>query len=446
MTGFIVDDFAAGGGWDQGLKLADCQLPVVGVEWDKDACDTAVAAGHIRIHGDVRKRTIPMITGLRRHFGHAFGYIASPPCQTFSAAGKGAGRKHLDLLLWAVKLVARGFTPEEAVAATGDDVLDERSVLVLHPLHVIIKTRPEWILLEQVKEALPIWEAFACVLRHLGYKAEARKVHTEQYGVPQTRTRAVLMASFDHDVEWPAPTHSKYYPRNKTKRDEGVPSFITIAEALGWDQPARIVSNYSHGGRPDVRGERTGDEPAFTVTSKVDRNKVYFGDVVSGRGTIRDAATEPAPTVTASADNGNFRFVVGAGATGEGRPRDVSNEPAPTITGKGTAYLPPTREDYRPVQVAVEGDTSWVHTRPSPTIVGSFAPEVVAAPGYRKAGDPPRQKTPGSVRVTVEQAGVLQSFPIDYPWRGTKSSRYQQVGNAVPPLMAAAFYRAVTKA
>ncbi len=446
MTGFIVDDFAAGGGWDQGLKLADCQLPVIGVEWDKDACDTAVAAGHIRIHGDVRKRTIPMITGLRRHFGHAFGYIASPPCQTFSAAGKGAGRKHLDSLLKAVEFVARGMTPEEAIASVCDDALDERSVLVLHPLHVIVKTRPEWALLEQVKEALPIWDAIARVLRRLGYKAEARKVHTEQYGVAQTRTRAVLMASLDHEVEWPAPTHSKYYPRNKAKRDEGVPSFVTMSEALGWGMTERPSMTVTGGGaatggaEPFARGGREG------MQREMGEGRWLFGDVVSGRGTVRDVDTEPAPTVTASADNGNFRFVVGAGATGEGRPRDVDTEPAPTITGKGTAYLLPTKEDYRPVQVAVEGDTSWVHTRPSPTVVGSFAPEVVAAPGYRKAGDPPRQKTPGSVRVTVEQAGVLQSFPIDYPWRGTKSSRYQQVGNAVPPLMAAAFYRAVTKA
>ena len=40
-------------------------------------------------------------------------------------------------------------------------------------------------------------------------------------------------------------------------------------------------------------------------------------------------------------------------------------------------------------------------------------------------------------RLTVEESGVLQDFPRDYPWQGrTKRSRFQQVGNAVPPRLA----------
>lgn len=41
-----------------------------------------------------------------------------------------------------------------------------------------------------------------------------------------------------------------------------------------------------------------------------------------------------------------------------------------------------------------------------------------------------------SVRVTVEEAAALQTFPPGYPWRGTKTAQYQQIGNAVPPLLA----------
>lgn len=48
----------------------------------------------------------------------------------------------------------------------------------------------------------------------------------------------------------------------------------------------------------------------------------------------------------------------------------------------------------------------------------------------------------GSTRsVTVEEAGVLQSFRPDYPWRGGSIQRQQQVGDAVPPRLAAAIVR-----
>lgn len=53
------------------------------------------------------------------------------------------------------------------------------------------------------------------------------------------------------------------------------------------------------------------------------------------------------------------------------------------------------------------GDYSWVFERPGVTVVGSFRADVQAKPGYRVKGDPPRQNTPGSVSLTVQERLIL---------------------------------------
>ena len=68
-------------------------------------------------------------------------------------------------------------------------------------------------------------------------------------------------------------------------------------------------------------------------------------------------------------------------------------------------------------------------TEPAPTVTGKArSDEWVYDPAERSMTD--------SVPVTVEQAAALQSFPPDWPWQGSKTKRHEQVGNAVPPLMA----------
>ena len=86
---------------------------------------------------------------------------------------------------------------------------------------------------------------------------------------------------------------------------------------------------------------------------------------------------------------------------------------------------------------------AWAHERPSTTIVGSFRPEVISGPGYRTKGGPSRQNAPGSVLTTVPQRAVLQGYPADFAFAGSKSKVDLQLGNAVPPPLALAVLQAV---
>jgi DNA (cytosine-5)-methyltransferase 1 len=83
----------------------------------------------------------------------------------------------------------------------------------------------------------------------------------------------------------------------------------------------------------------------------------------------------------------------------------------------------------------------WAHRRPSTTVVGSFRPDVIAGPGFRRAGGFSRQDAPGSVLTTVAQRAHLQSYPVGFNFRGAKGKIALQLGNAVPPAVAHAVLR-----
>jgi site-specific DNA-cytosine methylase len=268
----IVDLFAGPGGLD--VAAEKLEVATVGVEWDDGACATRRAAGLETISGDVRHYG-------PRDFPQANVLAGGPPCQTFTVAGTGAGRRALDdVLRFVDRLVERDDRDE--IERDLAKLEDERTGLVLEPLRWVLEAidgpcEPyEAIILEQVPAVLPVWEAYAKALEAQGYSADCKLLRTEQFGVPQTRKRAVLIARSDGaGVNFPKPTHRPY--RKGVPRDEGDEKLLawrTMADVIDRESSFYVVSNYGTGGDPKARGRRASSEPSATVTGKVSRNRV----------------------------------------------------------------------------------------------------------------------------------------------------------------------------
>jgi DNA (cytosine-5)-methyltransferase 1 len=80
----------------------------------------------------------------------------------------------------------------------------------------------------------------------------------------------------------------------------------------------------------------------------------------------------------------------------------------------------------------------WTQKRPATTVVAD--PRISTPRAYRKSkprsGKEWASQFEEAVRVSVEEAAVLQGFRPDYPWQGSRSRCFLQVGNAVCPPVA----------
>lgn len=235
--------FSGADGWATGMRPLG--LKGLGFEFNHAAVLTARANGHAVIEDDLSQ------VDPREH--PALGLIGSPPCQGLSPAGNGHGLSDFERLLFAIAKVREwihsrntdagrydGWSPEHAIIWLRQHIRDEKSALILEPVRWALRMpeQPRWIALEQVKTALPIWEAMADLYRDMGYSVWTGVVHMEEFGLGTTRERAILLASMDHDLsEGPTRTHTRYHwsragRRNRFAQEQGLQPYVTAADLL----------------------------------------------------------------------------------------------------------------------------------------------------------------------------------------------------------------------
>ncbi len=378
-----IDAFAGPGGWDWALKALG--IDPLGIEWDDAACQTRAAAG-------LRTKQADVAALNPRDFSPCRLFLASPPCPTFSRAGKGDGIADMPLVYEAARVTAnRKPVPELPWR-------DDRSALVVEPLRWVLALEPDFVAWEQVPDVLPFWEFCAEILRRHGWNVWTGVLEAERYGVAQTRERAILMASRLGPVHPPKPTHQRYVKGEPQRHDvtmEGeVLPWVSMAEALGWDavidRPAPTVT----GG-----GTATGGPEVFgSQGRKAILEAVRFRNGNQENAAVRPA-TDPAPTIHFGKAVNQVEWVL------DRRQQNSDGSPVPPV----------------------------LTSRPAPTLTANWLGDPrLSSPTHHNHGE----QNAHSIRVTLEEAAVLQSFPPDYPFQGTKSKRFEQVGNAVPPLLA----------
>lgn len=449
-------DLFAGTGW--GVACQRMDIDENGVEIMPEAIATREANGMKTVFHDVWDGLEdPFIVPVHRM------QIASPPCQAFSMAGHGAGRKALDDVLSAV--YEGLYTDYAELREFARQMGDERIALVLTPLAYAHEWRPEFIAWEQVPPVLPVWEACATVLREWGYSVETGILNAEQYGVPQTRRRAILVARRDGvKVALPTPTHSKYYSRTPEKLDEGVLPWVSMAEALGWGNRDWDLCH----GVQKHSARRPMSEPAGTVAFGHDAASVGFAQAgVGDHLALRDAkATGDFHRITAEDAALLQSYPMGRGLT---------DRPSPTITGGGieTGGAEPiaklaryteaegwrgSKERLSPAEAATlqsyppYGDNTVFRNgnqanaarrsidAPAPTLHFGQRSNKVEWMAHEAAGD----VAASGQRITANEAATLQTFPPrPFVWKGSKSKQFLQIGNAVPPLLAQAILSAL---
>lgn len=307
----VLELFAGAGGAALGLHAAGMEA-VAHVEWNHEACETMRAAGLVPVvEGDVRD----LDTIASRMTGTPDVLWSSFPCQAWSQAGRRLGANDpRNGWPWTVDAIDR-FQPAWVACENVKGLTHHASAAGCDRAGSHPEECPgcylAGVILPQLRERFPY--------------VEARVLDAADYGVPQHRTRLIIIAG-PRPVQWPEATHGPGTPL----------PYVSMSQAL---------------------------------------------DLV------------PSPDT---------------------HPDTVERTRCPSTT--------------------LIGGSTHSHTCGRSIVRSQKTRDAIVALTGRSA-------------LTVTECAILQGFPEDHPFQGaTKSSRYRQVGNAVPPRLAEVVGRAIVKA
>ena len=294
----------------------------------------------------------------------------------------------LDMLLGGPP--CQGFS--SAGVKAGDD---PRNSLLSHYIRLLEGIRPKWFVMENVEGLLTndggshVRDAVAAFLE-VGYSLNLEKVYAQGFGVPQRRKRVLIVGNrLGHDFLFPEPVTR--FSGNIFRKGE-----ITFAIAVGDLPPAATEAGETLPFREPPRNELQtylrGGAQSVTDHYSATLSEVQLERVrgLQPGQTMKDL---PEHLQHDSFRRRAFRRVMDGtpvekrGGAPSGLKRLFADEPSLTITSAAT------REFVHPTEDRL---------------------------------------------LTLRECARLQTFPDSFEFAGSAASRIQQVGNAIPPMLARA--------
>jgi DNA (cytosine-5)-methyltransferase 1 len=380
----VVDLFAGAGGFGLGFKLAELDYELLlSLEIDKWAVDTLKAnSNHLIIYNDIKnyntaekiKEVCPQQPDI---------IIGGPPCQGFSIAGK-------------------------------KDVSDPRNSLFQNYAQWVEVLQPKMFVMENVRGILTgtnikgekVIDIIKSTFENIGYKVNIWELNAANYGVPQARERIFIVGNkLNIDILPPPITH--YYPQEKEKLN---------GKAINLSEVIKVID--AIGDLPQLKAGEGEEETIYTKDINSEYQKFSRG---SNPILFNHVSMKHTPRIVQRYE----RIING---------EDLSQIPQELMVRKrnGNGELS-----------NVFFSSNYRHLKPnmvSYTIPASF---------YSNFIHPTQPRN-----ITSREAARLQSFPDYYVFKGKRTqisskllkklgkdsenhlSQYNQIGNAVPPLLA----------
>lgn len=273
---------------------------------------------------------------------------------------------------------------------------DPRNALLKQYVRILDGLRPKWFLMENVEGLLTtkkgeyIYEAIKAFMS-IGYIVRLEKIYAQEYGVPQRRKRVIIVGNrLGCDFDFPQPTEEARGSIFRYTKH-------TLRSAIGdLPEPAK-----------DNQGRLSYSQLQYNEFQKYLRNKTtdisdHYSSEINGIVLKRIKALKIGQSMKdlpVALQHESFKY--------RSKRRVMDGTPSEKRGG------------------APSGIKRLFPDEPSLTITGAAIREFV---------HPEQDRF-----LTIRECARLQTFPDWFNFNGTESQKIQQIGNAIPPLLARRF-------